>query len=174
MVDFPVPLMGFAAWSGTGKTTLLSKLIPILAEKGLRTGLVKHAHHCFDMDFPGKDSYVLREAGAAEVVVASRHRIANIVETRSSEQEPSLEDALASAHADRLDLILVEGFKAAAIPKIELHRQALNKPYLYPNDTNIIAIAEDSPNSDLARNITQLDLNQPARIAEFIESWMAP
>ena len=168
MIDFPLPLLGFAAYSGTGKTTLLSKLIPLLKIKGIRVGVVKHAHHDIDIDHPKKDSYVLRESGATKIVVASRKRTAIIIEHADNEAEPTLDDALKNIHTKDLDLILVEGFKLADLPKIELHRVALDKPYLYPEDNNIIAIALDhklnAENSPL-----QLDLNQPQKIADFIE-----
>lgn len=177
MIDFPLPLLGFAAWSGTGKTTLLSHLIPLLKAKGLRIGLVKHAHHRFDIDYPGKDSYELRKAGATEIIIASRERIASVLETPVKQEEPSLRDALSMIHTEQLDLVLVEGFKMEAIPKIELHRKTLNKPYLYPMDDHIIALAEDSTTassneSDLQHSIVCLDLNQPEEIAIFIEKWL--
>jgi molybdopterin-guanine dinucleotide biosynthesis protein MobB len=144
MIDFPVPILGFAAWSGTGKTTLLSQIIPLLIARGLRVALVKHAHHSFDIDHPGKDSHILRKAGANEVVIASRHRIASVRETPGNQKEPRLIDILSVMQTNQLDLILVEGFKMEDIPKVELHRKSLNQPYLYPNDMNVIALAEDS------------------------------
>ncbi len=168
MVKFHLPIMGFAAFSGTGKTTLLSKVIPLLTEKGYRIGIIKHTHHNIDIDKPGKDSHVLREAGAAQTVVASRNRTAIIIEKPEATNEPILEDALANLQTSSLDLVLVEGFKAAKFSKIELHREALGKPYLYPNDTNIIAIASDHEIEDLCK-IDQLDINQPQQIADFIE-----
>lgn len=175
--SFPVPLLGFAAWSGTGKTTLLAKLIPLLNFEGVKVALVKHAHHGFDIDHSNKDSYTLREAGACQVVVASAHLIAAMYATPNRKDEPDLQEALETVQPERLDLVLVEGFKKAEIPKIELHREALNKPYLYPDDTHIIALADDSPmtsegNAD-AREITHLDLNQPEQITTFIMGWLA-
>jgi len=177
VTNFPLPLLGFAAYSGTGKTTLLSKLIPLLKEKGIRIGVVKHAHHDIDIDHPKKDSYILRESGAIKVVVASRKRTAIIIEHAENEVEPTLESALKNIHTKGLDLVLVEGFKLADLPKIELHREVLNKPYLYPNDSNIIAIALDhrlnDENLDDSNTMTiplQLDLNQPQQIADFIET----
>jgi len=148
MVEFQLPVMGFAAYSGTGKTTLLSKVIPLLTNKGYRIGIIKHTHHNIDIDKPGKDSHVLREAGAAQTVVASRNRTAIIIEKPEAKNEPILEDALANLQTASLDLVLVEGFKAAKFMKIELHREALAKPYLYPTDTNIIAIAADHEITD--------------------------
>lgn len=168
MVEFHLPVMGFAAYSGTGKTTLLSKVIPLLTSKGYRIGIIKHTHHNIDIDKPGKDSHVLREAGAAQTVVASRNRTAIIIEKPEATEEPKLEDALANLQTSSLDLVLVEGFKAAEFLKIELHRKELNKPYLYPTDSNIIAIATDhSLEDDIS--IDHLDINQPQLIADFIE-----
>lgn len=161
-----IPLIGFAAFSGTGKTTLLTRLIPILKQKGLRIGLIKHGHHNFDIDVPGKDSFRLREAGASPVMIVSRHRRAMITEI-SPEQEPRLDDQLKLFDQSELDLILVEGFKAESFPKIELHRSALNNPLLYPNDPDIIAIATDRTLPTPAY-LTQLDINQPEAIAAFI------
>ena len=168
MVEFHLPVMGFAAYSGTGKTTLLSKVIPILTTKGFRIGIIKHTHHNIDIDKPGKDSHVLREAGAAQTVIASRNRTAMIIEKPEAVGEPILEDALANLQTASLDLVLVEGFKAAKFMKIELHREALAKPYMYPNDSNIVAIATDHA-IDTNITITHLDLNRPQLIADFIE-----
>lgn len=161
-----IPLIGFAAFSGTGKTTLLTRLIPILKQKGLRIGLIKHGHHNFDIDIPGKDSFRLREAGASPVMIVSRHRRAMITEI-NPEQEPKLDDQLKLFDQSALDLILVEGFKAESFPKIELHRSGLNNPLLYPNDPDIIAIASDCTLSTPAY-LTQLDINRPETIAAFI------
>lgn len=167
MVDFPIPLLGFAAHSGTGKTTLLCKLIPLLKKKGLRIGVIKHAHHNFDIDHPKKDSFVLRESGAEKIVVASLNRTAIIIEHPQNKLEPTLEEALTHMNSKGLDLVLVEGFKQAGLPKIELHRKALNKPYLYLVDTNIIAIATDHELFD-EKAPDRLDLNKPQQIADFI------
>jgi molybdopterin-guanine dinucleotide biosynthesis protein B len=168
MIKSTLPLLGFAAYSGTGKTTLLCKLIPLLKAKGIRIGVVKHAHHDIDIDHPKKDSYELRQSGAIKIVVASRKRTAIIIEHPDNEEEPTLEDALKNIHTKGLDLILVEGFKLADLPKIELHRKALDKPYIYPNDNNIIAIAIDHELDD-ENSPDQLDLNQPQQIAGYIE-----
>ena len=161
------PLIGFAAYSGTGKTTLLCQLIPLLKNKGLRIGVIKHAHHHFDIDHPKKDSYELRKSGADTLLITSHKRTAIIIEHPEVSAEPSFEDALANIPSADLDLLLVEGFKHVDYPKIELHREALNKPYLYPSDPHIIGIACDH---DLApsRSIQQFDLNQPQQMADFI------
>ena len=161
-----VPLLGFAAFSGTGKTTLLTQIIPILKHHGLRIGLIKHSHHNFQIDQPGKDSFRLREAGASPVMLVSTHRRAIITEI-NPEQEPRLDDELKLFDQSELDLILVEGFKAEPFSKIELHRPSLNKPLLYPNDPNIIAIASDVA-LQTPDTLTQLDINQPEMIAAFI------
>jgi len=167
MISFSVPLIGFAAYSGTGKTTLLCKLIPLLKQKGIRVGIIKHAHHSFDIDHPKKDSCKLRESGATKIVVTSCKRTAIIIEHPEDQKEPSLVDALKNIHTKELELILVEGFKQADIMKIELHRQGLNKPYIYPDDSNVIAIAADH-DLETSRDIQKLDLNNPEQIADFI------
>lgn len=162
------PVLGFAAASGTGKTTLLTQLIPILKQHGLRIGIIKHSHHNFQIDQPGKDSFRLREAGASPVMLVSRSRRAIIAEI-DPQEEPRLDDQLKVFDQSELDLILVEGFKAEKYPKIELHRPSLKKPLLYPHDADIIAIASDSP-LDAPGYLIKLDLNQPSMIAEFILS----
>jgi molybdopterin-guanine dinucleotide biosynthesis adapter protein len=166
MKNAKVPILGFAAFSGTGKTTLLTQLIPILKQDGLRIGLIKHSHHNFQIDQPGKDSFRLRVAGASPVMLVSTHRRAIITEFQDI-TDPVLDDQLMAFDQSELDLILVEGFKATHFPKIELHRPSLNKPLLYPDDSNIIAVASDSP-LETPANLVQLDLNQPGLIAKFI------
>lgn len=161
------PVLGMAAWSGTGKTTLLVTLLPLLRRQGLRIGMLKHAHHAFDIDHPGKDSYELRKAGAEQMLVASSQRWALMTETPHT-QEVALLDMLQRLDSSQLDLILVEGFRHEAFPKIELHRSALNKPLLFPEDSSIIAVASDIP---LACKLPQLDLNAPASIADFIVAY---
>ena len=161
-----VPILGFAAFSGTGKTTLLTQTIPVLKHHGVRIGLIKHSHHNFQIDQPGKDSFRLRAAGASPVMLVSKHRRAIISEI-SPEQEPRLDDQLKLLDQSELDLILVEGFKAEQFPKIELHRPSLNKPLLYPTDPNIIAIASDCT-LETPDYLIQLDMNQPEIIADFI------
>lgn len=161
-----IPILGFAAFSGTGKTTLLTQTIPILKHHGLRIGLIKHSHHNFQIDQPGKDSFRLREAGASPVMLVSTHRRAIITEF-TPEREPRLDDQLQVFDQSELDLILVEGFKAEQFPKIELHRPSLNKPLLYPNDPDIIAIASDCT-LKTPDYLTHLDINQPEMIASFV------
>lgn len=161
-----LPIVGFAAYSGTGKTTLLKKLLPILKARGVRVGMVKHAHHTFEMDQPGKDSYELRKAGAAQMLIASRSRWALMVE-RPREKEPQLDEVLLELDQAALDLILVEGFKQEPFPKIELRRAGLKGKPFFPEDENIVAIATDDP-TDLETALPMLDLNRPEEIADFI------
>jgi molybdopterin-guanine dinucleotide biosynthesis protein B len=166
MQNAQIPVLGFAAFSGTGKTTLLIELIPILKHKGLRIGLIKHGHHDFEIDQPGKDSFRLRKAGASPVMLISSRRRAIITEI-VPETEPRLDDQLKLFDQSELDLLLIEGFKAEKFPKIELHRSSLNKPLLYPNDPDIIAIATDSE-LETPDYLIKLDINKPEMIAEFI------
>lgn len=166
MSDRRPPVLGFAAPSGTGKTSLLTKLIPILKDQGLRIGIIKHSHHDFEIDQPGKDSYRLRKAGASPVMLVSPYRCALISEL-PADREINLADQLAAFPYDELDLILVEGFRHEIFPKIELHRPSLGKPLLYPDDHAIIAIASDQALSTPAA-LPCLDLNNPHAIADFI------
>lgn len=163
----PIPMVGFVAGSGTGKTTLLLKIIPLMKQRGLRLGVIKHTHHQFDIDQPGKDSYRLRHAGADQTLVASRHRWALMVETTPLD-EPNLDYLLPHFEPDKLDLILIEGFKHESFPKIEIHRPQLGRTPLYPQDTSIIAIACDAP-PVVATHLPLLDMNQPEEIVAFIE-----
>ncbi|HHX8292324.1 TPA: bifunctional molybdopterin-guanine dinucleotide biosynthesis adaptor protein MobB/molybdopterin molybdotransferase MoeA [Vibrio diabolicus] len=159
-----IPILGFAAYSGTGKTTLLEALLPKLTEAGLRIGMLKHAHHNFDVDKPGKDSYRLRKAGASQMLIASRNRFALMTETPEAEAE--FEYLLTRFDEDKLDVVLVEGCKNIAFPKIELHREEVGKPWLYPNDENIIAIASDS--AELDSELPQMNINDLDAIAQFV------
>jgi molybdopterin-guanine dinucleotide biosynthesis protein B len=162
-----VPVLGFVAASGTGKTTLLCKLIPLLRQAGLHVAAIKHTHHSFDMDQPGKDSFELRQAGAEQMLVASNRRWALMVENVSSAPEPALNELLAHIDQSRLDLILVEGFKHEAYPKIELHRAATGAPLWFPSDGDIIAIATDEPLEE-ATHLPQLNINKPEEVCRFI------
>ncbi|TNY97066.1 bifunctional molybdopterin-guanine dinucleotide biosynthesis adaptor protein MobB/molybdopterin molybdotransferase MoeA [Vibrio parahaemolyticus] len=159
-----IPILGFAAYSGTGKTTLLEALLPKLTEAGLRIGMLKHAHHNFDVDKPGKDSYRLRKAGASQMLIASRNRFALMTETPEAEAE--FEYLLTRFDEDKLDVVLVEGCKNIAFPKIELHREEVGKPWLYPHDDNIIAIASDSV--ELDSELPQMNINDLDAIAQFV------
>lgn len=161
-----VPVLGFTALSGTGKTTLLARLLPLLKKRGLRVGMIKHAHHSFDVDTPGKDSYILRHAGADQMLIASNQRWALMAETPQG-ADPRLDDLLSALRQDELDLVLVEGFKKEAFPKIELHRPSLGHPLLCREDRAIIAVVTDAPIADVPA-LPLLDLNRPEQIAEFI------
>ena len=160
----PLPIIGIcAAGSNAGKTTLITQLIPELVKHGLRVSVIKHAHHQFDIDHKGKDSYQIREAGAVQTLIASNKRWALMTELA---QEPDLNELIAKFDNRYADLILVEGFKQANIAKIEVHRPSLNMPLLATQDSNIVAVASNS-----AFNLTHipvLDLNNVASIAAFI------
>ena len=160
------PLVGFLAYSGTGKTTLLAKLISILSGKGLRVGIIKHAHHTFDIDQPGKDSYKLRKAGASKMMIGSVNRWALMADAEN-DQEFSLQDHIQRMDQDNLDLILIEGFKLEEIPKIELVRPSLGNDLFFPNDKNVIAVATDDI-LPVETDIPVLDINNPDEIIEFI------
>jgi len=162
-----IPILGFSAYSGTGKTTLLRQIIPALKQRGLRVSVIKHAHHDFDLDFPGKDSYELRKAGADQTVICTMTRMAMITEFAKPADEPELEQLVASLDSSRADIVLVEGYKDIRFPKIELHRAALRKPYLYQNDDSVIAIACDTPPPE-GITIPVLDINDIGAIARFI------
>ena len=162
-------VIGLAGWSGAGKTTLLRKLIPELLRRGLSVSTVKHAHHAFEIDRPGKDSFEHREAGAREVLIASGRRWALVHELRG-EAEPPLAELL--ARLSPVDLVIVEGFKAAAHPKIEVFRAANDKPFLYPEVLNVRAIAADVPVRDAPVSVLSLD-DIPA-VADAIVTNAAP
>jgi molybdopterin-guanine dinucleotide biosynthesis protein MobB len=162
-----IPILGFSAYSGTGKTTLLRQIIPLLKQRGLRVSVIKHAHHDFDLDFPGKDSYELRKSGANQTVICTMTRMATITEFSRPDQEPGLQQIIASLDSSRADIVLVEGYKSIRFPKIELHRAALRKPYFFETDDSIIAIACDAkPPGELS--IPILDINDIDSIAKFI------
>ena len=159
------PVLGFAAFSGTGKTSLLETLLPMLQERNLRVGIIKHSHHDFEIDQVGKDSFRLRKAGAQQMLIASGFRTV-VIEEQHPPQEPRLETLLLKLDRSKLDLILVEGFRHERFPKIELHRRAQGKPFLHHQDSSIIAFASDAPRAGTA--LPQLDLNQPHQILSFI------
>ncbi len=165
------PLLGFCAYgSGAGKTTLLTRLIPVLSAHGLRISVIKHAHHTFDIDHPGKDSFRLREAGAVQMLLGSRRRWALMTELDDDlRAEPSLQELRSHMDGALTDLILVEGFKHEAIPKIEIHRPMLNTPLLADQDKNIIAVASDGP---VATQLPVLDLNDMNAITAFLLHWL--
>lgn len=166
-----LPILGFVAFSGTGKTTLLSRLIPALRELGIRCAVIKHSHHDFEIDQPGKDSHRLREAGAEQVILASPHRTFWVREG-DGEHEPTLAELVARLDPVGIDLVLAEGFRHEAISKIEVHRPALATPLLCREDDNIIALACDAA-PDGAVSIPVLPLNEPVQVAIFVQQWLA-
>ena len=169
-MTYSKPVLGFAAFSGTGKTTLLEKLIPQLTEQGIRIGMIKHAHHEFDIDTPGKDSYRLRKAGAQQMLIASSRRQALMMENETP-REPRMDELITRLDLDNIDLVLVEGFKHLSFPRIELHREELGKTLLYPEDPGIIAVASDHLVD--CGDLPALDINDTAAIAEFIVAWLS-
>ena len=155
-------IFGFAGYSGSGKTTLIERLIPLFTERGIRVSLIKHAHHTFDVDHPGKDSHRHRQAGCTEVLITSSRRWALMHELRGAPEPPLNE------HVKRMspcDLLLVEGFKREPIPKLEVYRAEVGEPLIHPHDQNIVAIASDAR---LDTRLPQFDLNAPAEIADFV------
>ena len=155
-------IIGIAGYSGSGKTTLIEKVIPLLVGEGLRVSLIKHAHHEFDVDQPGKDSWRHRQAGCAEVLVSSSERWALMHELRGA-AEPTLQEQL------RLfgpcDLVIVEGYKKEPIPRVEVHRRSGHTPLLYPDDPHVVAVATDEP---LDTALPQLDVDDAGAVARFI------
>lgn len=160
-----VPLLGFAAYSGTGKTTLLTKLIPLLVARGIRVGLIKHSHHDIEMDKPGKDSYRLREAGASQLVLAGAKRSICFME-HQQQQDRALAKQVELLDLNTLDLILVEGYRDVAFTKIELNRSELGKDFFYTDDENIIALVCDKTISDCV--LPQFQFQQVQLLADFI------
>ena len=156
-------VLGIVGWSGSGKTSLLVEVLPILKEHGLKVSTMKHAHHRFDVDKPGKDSFRHREAGASEVLVVTSSRWVLMHESRE-EPEPSIESLI--ERMTPVDLLLIEGFKTHHHPKLEIHRDSEGKPLICPEDPEIVAVASDIPLPGL--KIPRLDLNDPVAIADFI------
>ena len=156
-------VLGITGWSGSGKTTLVTRLLPDLTARGLAISTIKHAHHDFDVDTPGKDSYEHRAAGATEVMVSSARRWALMHEIRNR-PEPTLDDLI--NHMSPVDLVLIEGFKREGHEKIEVRRGDIERPPLYPDDDQVIAIASDKPLADAGRPVLALD--DTRAIADFI------
>lgn len=160
-------VVGFAGYSGSGKTTLVEKLIPALKLRGLRVSVVKHAHHKFDIDHPGKDSHRHREAGAFEVVIASSRRLA-LMREYERDHEPSVHHLIAELY-EGVDWVLVEGFKSSDLLKIEVWRADNNKPVRYPDDDFIAAVATDAPSAlPIPTGLDLLNLNDPDAVAEWL------
>ena len=162
-------LIGLAGWSGSGKTTLLAKLLPVLVARGRVVSTIKHAHHAFDVDQPGKDSHTHRVAGAHEVLVSSAKRWALMHELRG-EAEPTLAELV--PRLARVDLVIVEGFKTHSHAKLEVHRGAVGKPLLYPHDANIVALASDARPPSL--ELPYADLADVAAVADLVDELARP
>ena len=162
-------IIGLAGWSGSGKTTLIKKVIPRLITRGVTVSTLKHAHHGFDLDQPGKDSFFHRAAGATEVVISSAKRFAILHELRG-EPEWDLPDLVAKMSP--VDLVLVEGYKRDAFPKLEIHRAANGKPLIYPEDPHVVAIAADV--AVPAAKVPVVDLNDIEAIAEMLLTYAVP
>jgi len=168
----PVPLLSFVAASGTGKTTLLTRLIPILRDRGLRCAAIKHSHHDVDVDIPGKDSHRLRMAGAQQVLLSSPYRTFWIEEGDGA-AEPDFEWLVSRLDHSVLDMVLVEGFRQAHLPKIEVHRAQRRTELLCCEDNEIIALAADVDPPGRPTSVPLLPLNAPAAIASFIVGWLS-
>ena len=160
-------VMGFAGWSGSGKTTLVEQVIGVLTARGFDVSLVKHAHHSFDIDHAGKDSWRHRQAGCREVMVSSGQRWSLTRELRG-DAEATLDDLLAKLGP--CDVVLVEGFKRAEIPKIEVYRAGVTEPLLFPEDGRIVAVATDT---GVPTALPKLDINDPEAVANFIVAYLA-
>ena len=161
-------VLGLAGWSGSGKTTLVCKLIPVLVQRGLRVSTMKHAHHSFDVDKPGKDSYEHRAAGATEVMISSANRWALMHENRSL---PEADVETLNTHMTEVDLLIIEGFKRERHEKIEVHRPSLGHPLLAASDPQIVAIASDAPVPEAASlngGLPVIDLNDIEALADFV------
>ncbi len=158
-------VIGFAGWSGAGKTTLIVKLIPVLRARGFTVSTIKHAHHNFDIDKPGKDSYEHRSAGATEVLVASDQRFALMHELRGA-PEPPLAELLGKLA--QVDLVLIEGFKRDAHPKLEVHRAANSKPLLYPDDTQIKALVSDLADTDVPEHLAHASIDDVEAVTTLV------
>ena len=165
---FDIPVLGFAAWSGTGKTTLLVKLLPLLRLQGLRIGMIKQTHHDFEIDVPGKDSYELRKAGASQMLLASEKRSALITEYESPAALP-LSALVKQLDLANLDLVLVEGFRHLPFDKIELHRPSTGREPVFPHDSSVIAVASDEKID--TSGLPLLNINSAEEIAGFINRW---
>ena len=169
----PLPAVGFVGASGSGKTTLITRVLPALREAGLRVAVLKHAHHGFDMDRPGKDTFRAREAGASQVLVASRHRWALLSELDGDLEEPPFRELLGRFDRDLLDVVLVEGFARERYPKIEVYRAVLGEPpRCWPADPSVIAVATDAA-LEVESRTPRLDLNAPLEIAAFLLDHLA-
>ena len=166
---FVKPVLGFAAYSGTGKTTLLVKLLPLMKLQGLRVAMIKQTHHDFEIDKPGKDSFELRKAGADQVLLSSGNRSALITEYEEL-GAPDLPGLINMLDLENIDLIMVEGFRHLAFAKIELHRPSIGKDLIFPEDSSVIAVASDERLQ--TATLPLLDINEPEEVAGFINRWL--
>ncbi|MDI9408879.1 MAG: molybdopterin-guanine dinucleotide biosynthesis protein B [Candidatus Pacebacteria bacterium] len=174
LATMALPCLGICGWSGAGKTTLITAMVPILRQAGLSVSVIKHAHHGFDIDRAGKDSYRHRAAGATEVMLASSERWALLHELATageSRDEPNLPELLARMTA--VDLVLAEGFRNQQIDKIEVFRPSLNKELWALQDNRVIAVASDDRDAGVLQQTASpiLDLNRPEQVAEFVQNW---
>lgn len=164
--DIEMKVFGFAGYSGSGKTTLIEQVIPRIVMQGLSVSLIKHAHHGFDIDRPGKDSFRHREAGCTEVLLTSDSRWVLMHELRGA-PEPDLFMQLKVLSP--CDVVLVEGFKAEPLPKLEVHRPSQGRPLIFPENPHVVAIATDAmPSAPIPARLTRLDVNDPDSVADFI------
>ncbi|GDY27428.1 hypothetical protein AHAT_33180 [Agarivorans sp. Toyoura001] len=162
---WPKTVLGLAGYSGSGKTTLLSALIPLLKQRGLKVSVIKHSHHQLELDKPGKDSHQFVTAGASEVILACPHKRYHF---SKQQQHDEIQEQLHWVNWQACDLVLVEGYRHSQIPKIEVHRSALNKPLLSLNDSQIIAIASTD---ELSSHLPKFDLNDPKAVCDFIVTY---
>lgn len=175
--DAPFPVLAVSAWSGTGKTTLLEQLLPLLGERGLNVGVIKHAHHAFDVDKPGKDSYRLRSAGAAPMLVASRERFALMQET-PGQNEPDLERLVELMVPHAPDLVIAEGFKAWPLPKLVLYRDGVGDPAIFQDPWVRAVACKRDERAALERHgpapgVDRLDLDDVPAVARWVTQWVA-
>jgi len=168
-LTFAIPVLGFAAYSGTGKTTLLVKLLPLMKLQGLRVAMIKQTHHDFEIDKPGKDSFELRKAGADQVLLSSDKRSALITEYAENEA-PDLADLIDSLDLKNIDLVMVEGFRHLSFDKIELHRPSTGKGMIFPQDSSVIAVASDEELQ--TGTLPLLNINEPEEVAGFVNRWL--
>lgn len=161
-------IIGIAGWSGAGKTTLLTRVIPLLVARGVKVSTIKHAHHAFDIDQPGKDSHTHRVAGATEVLISSANRYALMHELRG---DPEMTLHALFGKLSPVDLVLVEGFKREAHPKLEVYRTVVGKPMLAPDDPNVVAIASDGP---VAARVPVVPLDDIEAVADILIAKAAP
>jgi molybdopterin-guanine dinucleotide biosynthesis protein B len=168
-IECEVPVLGFAAYSGTGKTTLLLKLLPLMKLQGLRVAMIKQTHHDFEIDKPGKDSFLLRKAGADQMMLASDRRCAVITEYEEPKAN-DLVDLISKLDLENMDIVMVEGFRHLPFPKIELHRPVLGQKLIFPEDGSVIAVASDERLQ--TGGLPLLNINEPEEVAGFINCWL--